>query len=181
MPADRGVEPELSRPLALDDIQAGGSVVKFMASDEERDRLARRFDLPEVEQLVADFKVTRGASGIPIRVIGRVRARVSQRCVVSLQIFSSDVSEEIEVEFVPGDDAAVAEDFAAEGADSEALDGDQIDLGELAAQHLALALDPYPRKPGAEPPVWSKGSENKEESPPDSPFSVLSELRKKKL
>ncbi|MGD9801132.1 MAG: hypothetical protein AB7V02_11105, partial [Parvularculaceae bacterium] len=32
----------------------------------------------------------------------------------------------------------------------EPLDGDEIDLGELLVQHLSLALDPYPRKDGAE-------------------------------
>lgn len=179
MPVETNAELEFSRPLALDDIKPSGTVVKLTATDDEQERLARRFDLPDVARMVAEFRVTRGASGIPIRVIGRVVARVTQRCVVSLEAFSSDVSDDIEVEFVPGDDAATAEDFAADDVEAEFLSGDQIDLGELAAQHLALALDPYPRKPGAEPPEWTKGRENKEESKADNPFSVLSELRKK--
>ena len=53
------------------------------------------------------------------------------------------------------------------------VDG-RIDLGALAVEFLALALDPYPRKPGAEftPPP--------EEAPPDSPFDALPEMAKKK-
>jgi len=179
MPDDASGPPEFSRMLALDDIKPDGSSVKLVANNEERERLARRFDLPKVERMAADFKVTRGASGIPIRVIGRVSARITQQCVVSLEDFSTDISEEIEVEYLPGDDTDAGEDFSVDGIDAETLDGDQIDLGELAAQHLAVTLDPYPRKPGAEPPEWSKGRENKEESGTDSPFSVLSELRKK--
>lgn len=179
MPDEAHTAPEFSRPLALDDIKPDGSIVKLTATDEERERLARRFDLPDVERMVAEFKVTRGASGIPIRVIGHVEARVTQNCVVSLEAFTSEVGDDFEVEFVPGDDAAAAEDFAAEGVDAEPLNGDEIDLGELAAQQLAVALDPYPRKPGAEQPEWAKGRENKEESGTDNPFSVLSELRKK--
>jgi len=32
-----------------------------------------------------------------------------------------------------------------------------IDLGELAAEQLGLAIDPYPRKPDAEVPAEWKG------------------------
>jgi hypothetical protein len=32
----------------------------------------------------------------------------------------------------------------------EPLEGDRIDLGEIVAEELALAIDPYPRAPGAE-------------------------------
>ncbi len=180
MPDEASGTPEFSRPLALDDIKPDGSNVKLTANDEEREWLARRFDLPSVERMVAEFKVTRGASGIPIRVFGRVNARITQQCVVSLEDFGSDIAEDIEVEFVPGDDAGAAEDFSIDGVEVETLDGDEIDLGELAAQHLAVTLDPYPRKPGAEAPEWSKGRENKEDSGQENPFSVLAELRKKK-
>lgn len=180
MPGDVSAAQEFSRPIALEDIKPDGSVIDITATEEERNCLARRFDLPSVERMAAKFTVTRGASGIPIRVIGRVTARVSQQCVVSLDDFSSDLSEDIEVEFLPGDDVGTDDDFDIEGVDAETLDGEEIDLGELAAQHLALALDPYPRKPGAEAPEWTKGRENKEESDRDNPFSVLAELRKKK-
>jgi hypothetical protein len=36
--------------------------------------------------------------------------------------------------------------------DTEPLSGDIIDMGEIAAQALALALDPYPRAKGARAP-----------------------------
>lgn len=180
MPDEASGTPEFSRRLALEDIKPDGSNVKITANSEERAWLACRFELPSVERMVAEFRVTRAASGIPIRVFGRVSARITQQCVVSLEEFDSDISEDIEVEFVPGGDVGAAEDFTVDGAETETLDGDEIDLGELAAQHLAVALDPYPRKPGAETPDWNKGRENKEDSGQDNPFSVLAELRKKR-
>ena len=46
-----------------------------------------------------------------------------------------------------------------------------IDIGEVAAEFLALALDPYPRKPGVEfaPP--------EEEAPTGSAFGALARLK----
>ena len=61
-----------------------------------------------------------------------------------------------------------------DGADAPdpIVDG-KIDLGALAAEFLALGLDPYPRKPGAEfaPPAADE--------PPDSPFDALAKIAKK--
>lgn len=39
-----------------------------------------------------------------------------------------------------------------ESDDEIPFEGNQIDLGEAAAEQLGLALDPYPRMPGAELP-----------------------------
>ena len=54
------------------------------------------------------------------------------------------------------------------------MDG-RIDLGALTAESLALALDPYPKKPGVEfePPAVDGTSEG------ESPFAVLSRLRER--
>ena len=53
------------------------------------------------------------------------------------------------------------------------VDG-KIDLGALAAEFLALGLDPYPRKPGVafDPPEPQGGR--------DSPFAALAEPKKKR-
>jgi hypothetical protein len=50
----------------------------------------------------------------------------------------------------------------------------RIDLGALAAEFMALGLDPYPRKPGAAfaPPAEAAGA--------DSPFEALAEAGKKR-
>ena len=59
----------------------------------------------------------------------------------------------------------------------EFLEGDEIDIGEVVAEHLGLNLDPYPRRPGV---VFSAQDDTAEdEVDPDSasPFAVLRELK----
>jgi hypothetical protein len=57
------------------------------------------------------------------------------------------------------------------------------DLGEAVAEQLALALDPYPRAPGAELPAEAAeaGSEEGEATAPGpaAPFAALAGLRRR--
>jgi uncharacterized metal-binding protein YceD (DUF177 family) len=173
--------PEFSRPLAVDAIGPNGSVVELEADPEERRRLAERFDLLAIDRLAARLVVTRGASGIPIRVTGRLKASVVQHCVATLDPVASEIDEPVEAEYAPA---------AADGGEEvidlnqpdppEPLEGDRIELGELVAQHLSVALDPYPRKKGIEPLDWSEPQRSEDGSDPDNPFSVLAPLRKKR-
>ena len=51
------------------------------------------------------------------------------------------------------------------------LEGDDLDLGAYLVEHLALEIDPFPRKPGVEwepPPAET----------PASPFAVLQQLKR---
>jgi hypothetical protein len=51
--------------------------------------------------------------------------------------------------------------------------GGQIDLGVIAAEHLALGLDPYPRGAGSE----FQGHVEEASGPGFSPFAALARLR----
>ena len=53
--------------------------------------------------------------------------------------------------------------------DSEPLTGDVIDIGEIAAQALALALNPYPRSTAPAPGVISEEAARAA----SNPFAVL--------
>ena len=57
----------------------------------------------------------------------------------------------------------------------EPLVGGVIDIGEAVTQQLVLALDPYPRKPGAVPPAPMEGDTG---LPENGPFAALSALKK---
>jgi uncharacterized metal-binding protein YceD (DUF177 family) len=58
--------------------------------------------------------------------------------------------------------------------------GGRIDLGEIAVVHLALALDPYPRAPGAafDAKAWGVEPEKDEKPTTVSPFAALAKLKK---
>lgn len=172
---------EFSRPFAIDDIGPNGATVELEADAEERRRLAARFDLLSLDRLVARLAVTRGASGIPIRVKGRLQADVVQRCVVSLEPVAGKIDEPVEAEYGPAAESGPEEVVHLDEPDPpEPLEGDSLELGELVAQHLSVALDPYPRKQGAEAPDWTPPGPAPGEADPDNPFSVLASLGKKR-
>ena len=155
--------PELHRPVALDRIGPRGLTVEIEAKPDELPAIAARLRILALGSLHCAFKLRRvGASTVEAE--GVLHARVTETCVVSLDPFSHDVEETFTVHFVPPG----AED---DNPDPEAVDqipyaGGAADLGEAAVEQLALALDPFPRKPGAALPA-----EAAEEMP--SPFAAL--------
>ena len=76
-------EIEFSRRVKLDEISAAPGRHSIAANEAERRLLAERFALPAIERLEAEIDVSREAAGV--RAKGRVRAAVTQECVVSGQ------------------------------------------------------------------------------------------------
>lgn len=143
-----GIRPEFSRPVAVDRIDRRGLIREIEADAAERASLARRFDLLSIESFRATVRVRAVEGGAAFRLDGHVDAEVTQRCVVTLGPVPETVSSDFVLLFrreEPG--AEVEVDFEDEIV--EPLEGDEIDIGEAAAQELAVALDPYPRAPGA--------------------------------
>ncbi len=172
-----------SHPILVAEVPEGGTDVSIAADAETLRALASADNLPNIASLDAEFHIAR-RPGERFNVSGEMRAKVTQICVVSLEPFESEIIEPIDVDFAPPEEAAELAakwDAAHETAHLEPgedppdpiIDG-QIDLGALAAEFLALGLDPYPRKPGVtfEPP--SAG-----ESAPETPFSVLKKLKER--
>ncbi|WP_029031740.1 YceD family protein [Salinarimonas rosea] len=159
----------LSRLVSVDRLPARGEVVRVEATESERAALAQDFGLAGIASLVGEYRVsgdTRRAS-----VTGTVRGRVTQTCVVTLEPFEAEVTEEVDVDFAPASEPTSEEEAALRAIDppDEILDG-KIDLGALTAEFLALGLDPYPRKPDAafEPVV---------EDADVSPFDKLKDMK----
>jgi uncharacterized metal-binding protein YceD (DUF177 family) len=108
-------------------------------------------------------------------LMGRLLADVTQSCVVTLEPVDSRIDEAFEVEFRPGI-RPDAEFDALDERDIEPLEGDVIPVGRIAYEQLASALDPYPRKAGAEFEPPQMRAEDVEAS---NPFSVLKSLKPK--
>lgn len=159
--------PELHRPVALDRIGPQGVEVLVEAEPEELRRLAERMRLPGIAELRCRFRLRR-IGDETVEALGTLHARVTQVCVVTLDEFEDTVEEDFTIRFVP--DGMEDADPEPDAVDELAYAGGAVDLGEAAAEQLALALDPYPRKPGVELP---------EEAPePDAnPFAVLAARR----
>jgi len=164
-----------SVPVRLDQI-GRGLTRKLSPTEQERTHIAAQLDLASLDRLDAEVEVTPTTLGWRLR--GSFSAHVVQTCGVTLEPLPSDIDGRFTVEVVEtlqeepessadhelGLDSYDPPDVAEEGV---------VDLGAYVVEHLALELDPFPRKPGAafEPPAA-------EVEP--SPFAALAKLRRDK-
>ena len=157
--------PEFSRPERIDTIGEGEREIAVTASKSERAALAERFGLKAIERLEGVFRVRRDAAGIVAR--GNVLASVVQSCVVTDEALPVTVDEPVALRFVAEDKPDADEVELDENAlDTMGFDGAAIDLGEAAAETMALALDPFPRGPNAAAVLREAGVISEEEAKP---------------
>jgi uncharacterized metal-binding protein YceD (DUF177 family) len=150
------ITPEFSRRYALDTIGATPRRVEIAADDEERAALAARFDLVGLDALTAVATLTAVAGGVVVE--GRLKARLSQRCVVSGDPVPATIDEGFALRFV--ETPAIGDEIELGESDLDVLplESGGIDLGEAVAQTLGLSIDPFPRSPGADAATeWRAG------------------------
>jgi uncharacterized metal-binding protein YceD (DUF177 family) len=166
-------------PIAVAQIPDTGLHRDIEADQSVRHAVADVGGLRQVLLVQASFDVTPQRGG-RFHVSGRVRARIGQTCVVTLEEIESDIDEPVDLVFVPPEQipelAALIDE--AENGDEEVPDPPEpienglIDLGRVATDALYLAVDPYPRKPGAVfEPVFDAAD------PEDHPFAALKALK----
>lgn len=162
--------------------------VRLEADEREREALARTWEVTAIHSLSAEFQVQRWKRD-GVRVSGTVRAEVEQPCVVTLEPVFQTIDEPVSALFVPegsrlarmtpdGEGEIVVE---AEGPDMpEPFSGDSIDLGAVAAEFVAMAINHYPRKPGAVFEGVEDSDEIAEEiAEAPSPFAALKDWKGK--
>jgi hypothetical protein len=172
MPRRHSDSQEFSRFIEADSVGARPVERQISANGEERAALARRFGLVAIDRLEAELALRRAGNGV-IHVNGTVRAEVVQSCVVTLEPVPARVEERFVADFADtAEPPAEADEIDFDAADPpEPIRNGHIDLGELAAEHLALGLDPYPRAPGASLPGDASPAEPADR--PINPFSIL--------
>jgi uncharacterized metal-binding protein YceD (DUF177 family) len=159
--------PEFYRPLALDRLGAAALDVEVTATPAECAALALRLGIPAVHAFSCRFHLRRVEAG-RIAAEAALSARLVRDCVITLDPFETDVAETFRFVFVPA--GTETDDDDPESDDEIPYAGVAIDLGEAAAEQLALALDPYPHQPGAELPAEAQ-------EPLESPFAALARPR----
>ena len=158
------------RTVEVTSIRSDGLAIHVEAKDDERAELAKLFGIPAIAQLEADFSLTK--KGPRVHVTGEAWGSFTQTCVLTLDPFESAFREVIDL-FFDEDPAKALEMRPEEEAPDPIIDG-IIDLGAVAAEFSALALDPYPRKPGA---VFEFKDKNDEEIVKPSAFGALATLK----
>jgi hypothetical protein len=162
------VKPELHRPIAIERLGPAGLDVTVEASPAECAALAARMHLPAVLALKCTFHVAWNTAGT-LLARGRLVARVVQTCVVSLEDFPAAIDEGFAVRCVA--EGQETNDPDPTSFDEITYSDGTLDLGEAAAEQLALALDPYPRAPDAVLP-------DIHDDPEAQPFAALSAFRR---
>lgn len=140
--------PEFSRPVRVSGLGRDGETIAASADPEERDALARRYRVKALPRLEFEARIVPDFDGW--RVEGVARAKVVQRCVVSLTDVSQTIEERFDRRFHPGAPAPDLADLDPEEEEDppEPLPA-VLDPAEMAAEAVALAIDPYPRAPDA--------------------------------
>lgn len=154
---------DLHRPVTVERIGPGGLGVEVRAGAAECSALAARMGIPALGELVCSFRLTPGGEGT-VLAEGHLRAKAVRVCVLTLDEFEAPTEERFRLRFVPAGQELNDDD--PELDDEIAYSGGVIDLGEAAAEQLALALDPYPRKPDAALPVAAEDLR-------ETPFTAL--------
>lgn len=178
------IQNEFNRPQRLDTIGAGESQIQVQAEPAERAALAGRFGLKSIDGLTAEYRIRRDAQGIV--ATGHLSARVVQACVITDEPVPAKIEEDFAIRFLPeteGEDSDDETELSEDECDIVFYSGGAIDLGEAAAETLALALDPYPRSPAAEAALRDAGviseEEAKRQAEESGPFGGLAGLRDK--
>ncbi len=175
----------LSHPLRVESIKPRGSHLEIAPAGEALARVAKALDLPSIEGLRARFELSR--NGERVKLEGEIAAELHQICIVTLDPFPVSLKVPVKLDFAPEAEVAAAiarqesrddkgeidlEILLNEEDPPEAIVDGTIDLGAITVEFLALALDPYPRKPGAEFDPGLAGT------PDESPFAVLAKLKR---
>jgi uncharacterized metal-binding protein YceD (DUF177 family) len=143
---------EIERIVDLDRMGAGGTALEIAASEGQRLALAKRFGFLGLPAFSARVTVDRRPGGLVV-VEGRLRGKIVQACILSLDPVTQELDEAFRIAFKQG----LAEDRDPESGEAlvsaqvdapEPLPGNLLDIGEIVAEQLSLAADPYPRRSG---------------------------------
>ncbi|MBV17386.1 MULTISPECIES: YceD family protein [Thalassospira] len=179
--------PEFSRIVNTEEQVSKKEKIILEASAQERAALAKRFELVSIDSLTAELTIIAASNG-EVTVRGPMHAQIVQSCVTTLEPVPEMVEDEVKVLFSPH---VSEEDMPSNPDDLEDLSEDElmalldqpeplvdgkIDVGEVVSQFLAVAMNPYPRKDGAELPEAALIEEEADEERPN-PFAKLAGLK----
>ncbi|MFD1880345.1 YceD family protein [Paracoccus pacificus] len=144
-----------------------------------RRAIAADLDLLDLPELRFTGRIT-AEGGQAWALTGRLKARVVQPCVVTLDPVTTDLSEDLRRVYSPhavqpeGDEVEMPDD------EIEPL-GQFIDVGEVMVEALALALPPWPRAAGADAAEAALGDDpGAGDEERQKPFAGLADLLARK-
>lgn len=176
--------PAPSMPVQVNVLPSKGMSIPVSANEAERAWLAQQAGVESVETFRADLTLKRWQRD-GVKLSGNLRADLTQACIVTLEPVAGHAEETIERTFVPPDSRLAKPRLNSdgewlldvEGADPpDVLEADTLEIWGVLLEHFLLAIDPFPRAPGA---VFSEAENPQaEDDRPPSPFAVLNKLKR---
>jgi uncharacterized metal-binding protein YceD (DUF177 family) len=170
--------PIIDAIVRIDRLPSAGRSVDVAPDAAARAELAKILNVQAVEAMQASLTVTPLRGGI--RALGHLTARIVQASVVSFEPVVQDIDEAVDRVFLPASTDNVPTPGSEIFVDLEDddfpdhIDGPEVDLSALLIETIALAIDPYPRRPGES--LESLGLNDDGE--PSGPFAALTKLKK---
>lgn len=174
-------EPLASWTHRTGDVPERGLEVSRSATPEEREAIARALDLVSLASLDVRYRLREAGDG-KYRMTGSFTADAVQSCVVTLEPVPAHIEEELDEDFWPPEDLPVAgagleaEQEALAAVVAEPIENGRLATGRIIYERFATALDPFPRKAGAELEHDTAGNVDDQSS--GNPFAVLARLKK---
>jgi uncharacterized metal-binding protein YceD (DUF177 family) len=155
---------------------------RIEASAREREQLATFFHVQNIAALTFDYAL----DALPsqrFRLTGEVKGELTQLCSVTLEPVVEHIREDVSLEYWPeralsrhGAEAIETEESLEHDPPEPLVDG-KIDLGHLAAEIFAAAINPYPRKEGVNFDWADEKAAAQAEA--TKPFAALAKLKGK--
>ncbi|WP_425065746.1 YceD family protein [Reyranella sp.] len=171
----------------LEKLGNSGAALDISTSESERAALAKRFGFLDLPAFSARVSVDRKPGG-QIIVEGRLKGRIVQACILSLDPVTQELDDAFRLVFAENltedrDPESGEALLNAQGDAPEPLEGNMLDVGEIVAEQLSLTADPYPRRPGIKlEDVLPKPKGGARRSAPEQrrhPFAGLAALKDK--
>lgn len=165
----------MSSALPLSEIvrinEIGSSLDRTLEPDAAlRAKIARSLDLASLDAFTATLSIKPARVGWTLS--GRVIAEAVQTCGLTLEPLPVSIDQTFSLDLIEAAEPVAGEEveITLDDDSPDIIEDGRIDLGQYAVEQLALTLDPFPRKPGAE--------FIQPEEPDDiSPFAVLKAFR----
>lgn len=172
--------PPFERIYDLNRLSDAGFETTIELGPEERRKLAEWVEVADVGRFVGRISLRR-LSASRFGYSAHLEAEITQTCAVTLEPVSSKQCMDFDriLQLVPQARRATdthVELSPAAGDDEvpEEIESSRYDLAAPLLEEFSLAIDPYPRAPGA-----SFEAPREEGEAPDNPFAVLKTLKSK--
>ena len=179
-------EPDLRFTPAT--VDRAGEDIEIDANQNTRAEMAKLASILEIESLKFEARIIRWQKH-GLKVVGKIRAEITQACVSTLEPVPEKISVEFERQFLPTEkikpkaDLVIGNELILDPEvedDPDELPKSGILLWDIVLEELNLSIDPFPRAQTIDKESSPDSDKRHDEPKVHRPFADLSLLMNKK-